>query len=243
MYANGIYKRADDICAVSKTYAQRAMSVNRKCNKMHVAFLGTKLNSFDEFANKNKWTKDDDELWLAYCGTLSESYDITSVIDALALLKSKGITPPKFIIMGDGHKKSEFESYAKKQSISTLFTGRLPYDQMCGLLCSCDITVNPIVARSAGSIINKHGDYAAAGLPVLNTQESKEYQELVKEYKMGFNCKNGDIEELADKLQRLIEDDSLRLEMGRNSRRCAEEKFDRARCYNELISTVLREQS
>ena len=50
---------------------------------------------------------------------------------------------------------------------------------------------------------------------MLNTQECQEYRDLVKEYKMGFNCKNGDAEELADKLQRLIEDKNLRVQMGK----------------------------
>ena len=43
---------------------------------------------------------------------------------------------------------------------------------MVGMLGVCDIAVNSISKGAAQSIINKHGDYAAAGLPVVNTQES-----------------------------------------------------------------------
>ena len=112
---------------------------------------------------------------------------------------------------------------------------------MCGWLAACDIAVNPIMHNAAQSIINKHGDYAASGIPVLNTQECREYRDLVNEYKMGFNCKNGDAEGLANKLQRLIKDKSLRLQMGKNARKCAEERFDRKHSYLDLIKEIERD--
>ena len=98
---------------------------------------------------------------------------------------------------------------------------------MCGAISACDMVVNPIVGKSVASIINKHADYAASGLPVINTQESPEYRNLVEDYNMGFNCKNGNTVEMAEKIKTLIEDKSLRHEMGRNARRCAVERFDR----------------
>ncbi len=237
-YVNGIYKRADAICAVSKTYANRAKRVNQKCKGTHSIFLGTKLSSFDEYVKENPVDKPKNELWIGYCGTLGASYDITIAIDALAILTKRGIKAPKFIILGDGERRIEFEQYAKKLGVDCIFTGKLPYEQMCGWLAACDIAVNPIMHNAAQSIINKHGDFAAAGIPVLNTQECKEYKCLVKKYKMGFNCQNGDAEGLAVKIQLLIEDEKLRLEMGKNARRCAEEKFDRAYSYQEIISII-----
>lgn len=55
------------------------------------------------------------------------------------------------------------------------------YPEMCGRLVACYIAVNPITHGAAQSIINKHGDYAASGLPVVNTQECEEYRNLVGE--------------------------------------------------------------
>ena len=238
--ANGIYKRADEIVAVSDTYVNRALKVNKKCKAGHAVYLGTRLETFDRFASDNRIKKPDGELWLAYCGTLGASYDLTCVIDALAILAERGITPPKFMVMGDGPKKESFENYAKLKGINAEFTaGRLPYGEMCGKLCACDITVNPITKGAAQSIINKHGDYASSGKPILSTQESPEYRALVDEYKMGFNCKNNDAEDLAEKLNILIENEELRLEMGRNARRCAEERFDRNHTYKELVDLIV----
>lgn len=245
--ANNIYKRADEIVAVSKTYVNRALLVNKKCEVGHCIFLGTKLEDFDTYATKKADREDievlikqkkPEECWLAYCGTLGYSYDLICVLDALKSIKKQGYIPPKFIVMGGGPKKEEFEKYAKENDVDVLFTGKLIYSDMCRLLCKCDIVVNPIVKGAAQSIINKHADYASSGLPVLNTQECIEYRELIDKYNMGFNCNNGDSRDLADKLCNLIQNKELRNEMGKNARKCAEEKFDRKYSYNEILQII-----
>ncbi|MGI6629396.1 MAG: glycosyltransferase [Bacillota bacterium] len=179
-----------------------------------------------------------DEIWLAYVGTLGHSYDLTCTIDALKILQEKGINNIKFVVMGDGPLKSKFENYAKNKGTYAEFTGRLNYGKMVGILTSCDIAANPISKGAAASIINKHADYAAAGLPVLNTQECLEYRNLITEYNAGFNCENGNSVDLADKLLKLCKNESLRNIMGKNSRKLAEEKFDRSVTYQEVLSII-----
>ena len=231
--ANSIYKRADALCAVSKTYIERAKTVNKTCNDTQAVYIGINLKKFDENVQKNKREKDS-QISLAYCGSLSTSYDIRLVIDALSLMKN----PPKFIVMGGGNDLEPLKEYAKNKNVDAEFTGFLPYEEMCGILCSCDITVNPIVGTSVASIINKHGDYAASGLPVINTQNSDEYCNLVNEYQMGINAVGCSAPELAQKIQLLMDNEDVRLQMGKNARRCAEEKFDRAVTYPEIVKTV-----
>ncbi|MDO5157156.1 MAG: glycosyltransferase family 4 protein [Eubacteriales bacterium] len=237
--ADMIYKTADSVCAVSQTYVDRALKVNKKLKSGTAVFLGTKLETFDSYSEKDPiMYKPDGDVWLAYCGTLGSSYDLISVFDAMDKLSKKNIRP-KLIVMGDGPKRQEFEEYSSKKDIDVVFTGSLPYDEMCALLCECDITINPILGRSAASIINKHGDYAASGLPVVNTQESMEYRNLINEYQMGFNCRNADSGDIAEKVERLYTDEELRRKMGTNARLCAEERFDRRNSYNALIMEIV----
>lgn len=234
--ADSIYKRADAICAVSDTYCQRALTVNKKVAKATTVFLGTELATFDRYSTKNPiLEKKAEEIWLAYCGTLGSSYDLTCVIDALSILDDSKVS---FIVMGDGPKFDEFKNYAERKRVNAEFVGRLQYNDMCSLLSACDITVNPIMHLAAGSIINKHADYAASGLPIVSTQESSEYKRLIEDYRMGFNCNNNDSHDLAEKLKVLVENPSLRLEMGLHARKCAEEKFDRESSYKLLIDVI-----
>ncbi|MCI9448238.1 MAG: glycosyltransferase family 4 protein [Lachnospiraceae bacterium] len=237
--ASGIYSRANEIIAVSQTYVDMALKSNKMCKRGYSVFLGTELQTFDRNAQRNMvCEKPSEELWLGYCGTLGSSYDLTTVFDALKLVSEKGICPPKFIIMGDGPRKSEFANYAKCNGIYCKFMGLLPYEKMCGIIKSCDMVINPITHGAAQSIINKHADYAASGLPVLNTQENVEYRKLIEQYQMGFNCKNNDSADLAEKMILLISDKALREHMGNNARRCAEERFDRRHSYQKIKEII-----
>ena len=231
--ANYIYKTADSIIAVSQTYINRALKVNKKSKENEAVFLGTKMAIFDEYKNESKEEKESITK-IAYIGTLGHSYNIKVIIDAISILNKKGINDIQFVIMGDGPLKSEFEKYAKQKKINYIFTGMLQYKKMIAKLCNCDIAVNPINRKSAGSIINKVGDYAMAGLPVINTQENEEYRNLVEKYNLGYNCNNNDVKDIAEKIEKLYNNKKLRKEYGANNRKLAEEKFDRARTYKNI---------
>lgn len=238
LQADKIYKKADYILSVSETYAQRAIDVNKKYSEKIVAYLGTDLDYFDECKNKSKQKKDKENFVISYLGTLGSSYDIKNVIDAIKILNDKNIKKLKFVLMGNGPLEDEFKSYAKSKNVNCEFTGRLDYETMVGRLCMSDIAINPIRKGSAASIINKVGDYAASGIPVINTQESKEYRKLVEDYKIGYNIENNNPEQMAEKILELYNNKNLKEEFGKNNRRLAEEKFDRKKSYlpiKELI--------
>lgn len=238
--ANKIYKNADEIVAVSDAYVQRGLSVNQKCDFGHVVYLGTRLETFDYGAEGLPlYSKKSGEICVGYCGSLAISYDIPNLIYAVKKLYDRGIKGIKLIIMGDGGYREQYEYIAGKTGIDVVFTGKLPYGQMCAQLKECDIVVNPIKCGSAASIINKHADYAASGIPVVNSQDSQEYRDLVEHYQMGLNCNNEDADDMANKLEQLIRNKSMRLEMGKNARRCAEEKFDRKRSYTEIFNILV----
>lgn len=236
--ANYIYSHSDEIVAVSETYVDRGLSVNKKVKKGLSVFLGTDLDYFDKCARENKIVYKDKLIRITYIGTLGTSYDIKTVIDAVKILMTKKINNIKLVVMGDGPLRNSFEEYARENNINYEFTGKLEYPKMVGFLSSCDIAVNPIVGLSVASIINKVGDYAAAGLPVINTQNSQEYRNLIDNYSAGFNCENGNASDIADKMEKLITNRKLRINMGKNNRKLAEEKFDRDKTYKDIIDSI-----
>ena len=109
---------------------------------------------------------------------------------------------------------------------------------MVSLLTQCNIAVNPIRKGSAGSVINKVGDYAMAGLPVINTQECQEYRNLLIEYNAGINCNCEDAKSVSVALKRLIKDEKLRNQMSRGSRKLGLEKFDRGMTYQLIVDEL-----
>lgn len=247
--ANTAYKAADKIIAVSKTYAQRGISVNNKCKEPLVVYLGTDKEYFDKCAAVNSdnidWHSDvakkvaneivkngGNKIRLSYVGTLGSSYDLELIFEALRKVDETVLNKLEFIVIGDGPKMQQFVCNA--QGLPVIFTGALPYEQMVWLLSRCDVAVNPIVAGSAGSIINKHMDYAMAGLPVINTQESEEYRDLINKYSSGINCACGNVFEVASAIKQLSCDIAVREEMGKRSRIMGEDLFDRKISYRKI---------
>ena len=75
-------------------------------------------------------------------------------------------------------------------------------------------------------------------MPVVNTQESKEYRSLVEEYNFGINCGVESIDDVGAALLELISNQGKRETMGRNARKLAEEKFDRKNSYLKILEAI-----
>ena len=233
LQANRFYRQANRIIAVSETYMHRGLESNVKDNDGLCVYLGTDLGNFDESSKRSYVNKPDDELWISYVGTLGHSYNIEIVFDALNKLPNELAKNVVFHIFGDGPYLERFQIYSRKCKVRSVFHGRMDYSTMVASLCKSDIAVNPIVKGAAQSIINKHADYAAAGLPVVNTQECPEYRNLIESYKCGINCEVNSIAQVEEALKDLIENPQKRKQMGSRSRKMAEELFDRRSSYQQ----------
>ncbi len=235
--ADYIYSSADEIVGVSQTYVNRGLQVNNKAKGM-VVYLGTDKDTFDKNKNndENALPIAEHKIKIGYAGTLGHSYDLHVVFDAMKKLDKEILQKIQLIVMGDGPKKEEFQQAAKDLPVT--FMGRLNYPNMVWLLSKCDIAVNPIMPGAAQSIINKHMDYAMAGLPVINTQECPEYRSLVSSYNCGINCECGNSEDVAEAILKLINNEELRRELGKNSRSMGEKLFDRKTSYLDIVDVI-----
>jgi len=236
--ANWVYKNADHLVSVSQTYLDRAQSVSEK-KYGTVTYLGTDLSKFDKYkAQVTDFDFNSYGFYMGYVGTLGHSYDLTGVFDAMNILPPEIRRDIAFVVMGDGPLFNYFKEYSAKLDINVIYTGRLSYDKMCSILSNCDIAVNAIVKGAAQSIINKHADYCAAALPIINTQECSEYRALVDEFVIGLNSENNNPEDLASKIKLLYFDKEMCQLMGENSRKLAELRFDRQKTYPEIVKVI-----
>ncbi len=241
--ADYIYERANAIVSVSDTYCQRANVGKRKNKSLLPVYIGTSFERFDKILPYE--CKNSDFFYLIYVGTLGHSYDLKCAIDAYEIIKqNKKINNIKFLVLGDGPLKEEFEAHALKKNLDVEFTGRLGYEEMVSYLKAAHIALNPINGKSVASIINKHADYAAAGLPVISTQDSDEYKNLLEKYNAGFNCAVGDSEQMSQYIIYLLSNLEIRDKMAQNSRKMGEELFNRDTSYikiKDLIGTMIKE--
>ena len=234
--ANAVYAKADALVAVSQTYLERAASINNKATQKLALFIGTDLDLFDLHAKKTiDFSAYGDELIGIYVGTLSHSYDLSTVIKAAAQLKSNGIKL-RILILGDGPFKKQLVEEALRLDAPVEFLGLKSFAEMCGYLSRCHFAVHSIVGTSQSSLTNKFSDYCAAGLPILNSSQNPELKTLVEEKKLGINYPSGDAEDLSDAILGLSKNKHERLAMGMNARAFAEENLDRKRSYQVLFN-------
>lgn len=235
--ANKIYSRADVIMAVSETYVRRGQRNNKHAKGIPL-YIGTDSKLVTESIAGFDVNKPKDEFWIGYVGALGHSYDIRSIIDAIKILQNKGYTNIVFKVMGEGVLLNEFKKYAEQKRVICDFLGFLDYGLMMATLMKCDIAVNPIVGNSVASIINKVSDYAMAGVPVINTQNSEEYRNLLEKYNCGINCVNGDYNSISNGIEKLYSNDKLREIMSVNAKQMAMECFDRQETYPAVAKLV-----
>lgn len=232
--AEKIYRAADEVITVSETYSSRVAAARGDDSTVTTVYLGTDLSHFDQFTPVRP--SDDGYVELAYIGTLGHSYDLPTVFGAVRKLKRDGVRM-RLHVMGTGPFESQWRRELADLPDDVVFYGRLEFPEMVARLRGCDIAMNPIVAGAAQSITNKIGDYAAAGLPVVNSQECEEYRDLLDDYGAGISC-DPTVESMSQALVEMATDQRL-AERARGSRRMAEERFDRAVTYEHLSEVVL----
>lgn len=238
--ADTAYSMADALVAVSETYLNRALMVNRHSHHNLTVFLGTDLDYFDSVSSErlDSVTKPDDEFWVTYIGSLGHSYDIETLIMAVKLLNKNVCSNIRLMVLGTGPLKERFEVFAYEQGVDAVFTGFLDYSVMAAYLRKSDVAVNAIRRKAVQSIVNKLGDYLTAGLPVLNGSLNPEVSNMVIEAAIGLNYEPENPESLARKLELLYHDGALRLMLGCNARALAEKRFDRKKTYTKIVEML-----
>lgn len=196
--ANKLYRSADAIVSISQTFLDRVLKV-RKDNPPHcISYIGA---NFERAASidASDINKMEGDTWITYIGTLGKSYDLKLFIDAIDIIyREEHRMDFNLRILGDGPDRKKLEKYSQDKLGRVEFFGLLSYEEMIKILKKSDYGINPINPRSVASIINKVGDYASVGLPVINTQHCTEYINILRDTNSGISLLTGDPYEIAE---------------------------------------------
>lgn len=239
--ANIAYKNASAFVGTSDEYRDIPLkyNVNPKLKRKTV-YVGSILDDFDQGVKKykNGINKQENEFWVIYAGTLGSSYDIRTLVKSAQTIYKKGFKNIKYLILGDGPLREQFENVSKEKECNVIFMGYMPYDKMAAYLAISDITINSFVKSAPQSIVNKIGDYLAAGHPMINTCSSEEFRDKVAKDNFGLNVVAEDSEILTDAILELYHSPQKCKEMGERARKIAETQFDRKNSYYEIINII-----
>jgi len=179
------YKMADIILGESVKYADTAAMYNKKAIEMPI-YLGIDMEYVKEqiASSKVDVVKSDDELWIAYGGSLGNSYDFKTLIKNVALLNEN--YKYKLFFIGDGINRKYVEDLLKKYSVNSKIIGFVQYNDYLKYLSLCDIAIN--IFKWDTKVIHsyKFNDYVGTGCFILNSLVG-ETAEMIDKYKVGLN--------------------------------------------------------
>ncbi|MEI6126466.1 MAG: glycosyltransferase family 4 protein [Pseudomonadota bacterium] len=239
--AEQAYALADTIIGVADAYVAHACKHAATKKKSATVPLGIDLASFDaavSLGTCTQFTKPAGEIWLAYTGSLSRSYDCLTIVKAASRLSSLSGTRFRFFITGAGELYAAMAQSIKNNHLSNVtLTGFLDFKTWAYLLSQCDAGFNASFPSALIYLPNKIFYYFAAGLAVLNTIPGQ-CSSIIADGNCGLDYKAGDVESCADAICRAVASPEQLKQMCKGSRYVAESRYDRRILYQKFIDLI-----
>jgi glycosyltransferase involved in cell wall biosynthesis len=160
-------------------------------------------------------------------------YGLKYLIKAFKIIKQtkKNIT---LIIGGDGSQRNHLETLTKQLGIAkdTIFTGKIPRDEVPQYYSASDIVVIPSLQEAFGLVVS---EAMACGKPVIGSNIGGIPDQITNGYN-GFLVTPKDHKLIAKKILYLLKNPKERKIMGINGRKTVLEKFDINKRTKNLIS-------
>ncbi len=216
---------ADFSIATNESY--RDIAIKRgKMNPQKVAVVrsGPDLNRMKITPGNQKYKKGRKYL-IGYVGVIGEQEGLDLLLQVISLLTSKR-DDIQFAIIGGGTDLDKIKALSDNLGINEFvdFYGRVPDDFLIDILNTADICVNPDKPTEMNNLstMNKIMEYMALKKPIVqfNLKEGRYSAQEASLY-----AENNNIQDFANKIQILLNDEMLRTKMG---------EFGYNRVVNEL---------
>ncbi len=212
-------------------------------DRIHLVPNGCDLELFGAAAAA-KWRPagvSESDLMAVFTGAHGIANGLDAVLDAAAVLKARGRSDIKLVLIGEGRMKSSLVARAEAEGLDNcIFHPPVPKVELSGLMQASDaglMILANVPAFYFGTSPNKFFDYIASGIPVLCNYPGW-VTDLIAENQCGISVRPGDPGRFADALSRMADErQGLRL-MGDNGRRLAAREFDRRMLADRFVGVL-----
>ena len=217
--------------ATNESYREVAVSRGRmKPENVYVVRSGPSLERLRLMPEDPAFRKGR-QILIGYVGVIGQQEGIDHLLEALRILIDKlGFADFQCTICGGGPELEAMQTKCTELGLDdhVEFTGRIPEDELLGILNTADICVNPDVwnVMNDRSTMNKVMEYMALGKPIVqyDLREGR-----VSAQEASLYAKPNDRADFAARILELVKDPELRERMG---------KFGRKRVEQDLNWTV-----
>lgn len=233
---NYIYKNCNHIFATSPSFVEE---IQKRCtDKSKVSYWPQYAEEFYKPVDRETAIQEcleiptDNSFKICFTGNIGQAQGLDILPKAARLLKTENI---KFVIVGDGRNKENFEAQIKEEGVEEMFVmvGRQPAEQIPYFLACCDAAFLSFMDNElfTKTIPAKLQSYMACGMPII-ASASGETQRIIDEADCGICSKIGNAEILSMKIKDMMNKDLS--EMIKNSRQYFEKCFDKRILMNQM---------
>ena len=168
-----------------------------------------------------------------FVGRLAAVKGVPFLLEAFARLRPRH-PEARLTLVGDGPDRAALEARAADEELAGVvhFTGYLDQDAVAAVLAEADMLVLPSFAEGLPVVLM---EALASTIPVIASQVAG-VAELVRDGESGFLVPPGDVDSLADRLDRLLADPGLGRRMGAAGRAQVLAQHDIAREAEKLAA-------
>jgi glycosyltransferase involved in cell wall biosynthesis len=221
------FRTADVSIATNGSY--RKVAIERggmNPSKVHVVRSGPKLDRLRIIPPVDALKKGRRYL-VGYVGVMGKPEGIDLLLQAARhIVFNMGRQDIQYGLVGGGPSLDEMKSYAQELGIAdyVTFTGRVPDQELLGMLNTADVCVNPDVVNEMSdmSTMNKIMEYMALGKPIVQFDLT---EGRISAQEASLYAKPNNPVDMAEKIVELLNDPNRRTRMG---------EFGRRRIENEL---------
>ncbi len=242
---NSLLQGSDAIVAITEDFKPYLLNIGIPEEKIYVIPNWAPLDELPILERRNQWSKDhglDEKTVLLYSGTIGMKHN-PDLIVALAD-HFKGNPSVHIIIISEGLGADYLQRQKAAKSLDNLLLmGFQPFECMPAILAAADILF-AILEQDAGvfSVPSKVLSYLCSGRPiVLSVPPENLAARTVHEIRAGLVTAPDDREGFIQAMDRLVNDPTLRRELGSNGRQYAEETFDIEKIvlnFNNIITKI-----
>ena len=191
------------------------------------------IHEVDDFWRSKGLPIDENKFIVTYIGMMGQNFQDRIIADAAQEVCKKHDTV--FVFCGGGDRLEQLrQTYADHPNI--ILPGWVNAAQIWRLMKHTDVAISAYQESEnyRSSLTNKTIEYMAGGLPILFSIDNGFVADLIKNNNIGMTY-GGSSARLAESINMLFDNESLRHEMGNNARKLFLEKYQSQTVYNEMV--------
>ncbi len=175
-----------------------------------------------------------------YTGNIGMVNNSGWLFRAAKLLKDRGRTDIKIVLVGEGQSRKNLEKRKKEIGLNNfIMLGSVPKKELVALVQNALVSLVPLKGNKIldTSSPNKFFESLAAGVPVIQNTGGW-MKHFLDEYGLGYTLNPDDETELSDLLMEIIDKPEMLAAMGEKAKTIAAEQFDKNKLADKMLKAI-----